>query len=303
MYSIPQQLLQQLHITNSDDVRALGGNANKNYLVKGSRQSFVVKQLLECPASEAQLEGEYRKLLHAANLPVSEFHLLTPTSYVLQTNSGNFVATDYVEGTQASKDPETVRCIAHELARVHLVESRQFPAKSAWFSKSHLASSVPQIDDTFTQAKHDFQARAKQLPNLWASAVPTGVTHGDLHINNFVMSNHGTVSAILDWEDSGIGPLVLDVAHTLRSLAFNLGDCDEQLAQAFLNGYQALRPLVPIERELLVPAIRHSALLLSVWAHVKFSRGEMGQELFDNLKNRYTLSFSLPASIRAQLQV
>lgn len=294
MHNIPPELLQKLDVVHPESIRALDGNANKNYLVSGPSGQLVIKQLLELTASEAQTEGEYRALLHAAGLPVSKFHILQGQSYVYRASAGTFVVADYADGLQAQKTPNTIQQVAGELARIHLVDPQPFPTKSDWFAQSYVVNAVPLIDDSYANAKQQITARAQSLPNLWADTVPVGIVHGDLHIDNFVMSDHGTVAAVLDWENTSKGPIILDVAHSLRSLAFTVNECNQELAQAFLEGYQAVRPLAPIERSLLLPAIHHSALLLSVWAHIKFSQKGMKQELFDSLKDRYTLQFSLP---------
>jgi Ser/Thr protein kinase RdoA (MazF antagonist) len=90
-------------------------------------------------------------------------------------------------------------------------------------------------------------------------------------------------------------PLVLDVAHTVQQLAFYHGNsCDRDIFDAFLDAYQSVRPLAEIEKRLFDEALRYTVLVLSVWAHVKVSRGEMDKALFERVGNYYRRVYAVP---------
>lgn len=297
MRTIPTEILDALHLPADVATRRLLGNENENYLVSIGDQAYVIKRILNYTADNVQLEGVYRHYLAEAGLPVAPYLHLKHDSYVVSVDSGVYAAAPYINGSPADNSAETVYTIASELARIHLLDASPLPPRLGWFRKSYIPDSLAEVDAQYATAQSDFKAHYKHIPALWDAPVPQGIVHGDLHGDNFIMAKDGTVASILDWEEAMVGPLVLDAAHALRSLAFRDDACDEHLAAAFLDGYQQVRPLTKIERELFEPALQYSALVLSVWAHIKKSRGHMSDELFARLGTKYLREYRLPYGV------
>ena len=121
-------------------------------------------------------------------------------------------------------------------------------------------------------AQHPLHARVPALLELTARRLrealpecPRGLCHGDFALHNLLLRDDGTV-AILDWDLADWQPLAWDVARALDVLAVRWPPRAEEPAElhaprlrAFLAGYEAIRPLLPVERRvlpLLVPASR-----------------------------------------------
>ena len=85
------------------------------------------------------------------------------------------------------------------------------------------------------------------LRRLEADGEQAGLIHGDLHPWNVLY--HGGVAAAIDFDDCGIGPYSLDMASSLVYLRCpSVGNHDHRrrypaMAEAFLNGYAAMRTL------------------------------------------------------------
>jgi Ser/Thr protein kinase RdoA (MazF antagonist) len=105
----------------------------------------------------------------------------------------------------------------------------------------------------------------RNLPEL--HGLPTGLIHTDAHEGNLVRSPNGKLY-LLDWEDAGVGELVLDLALVLGWLCVwpvskNLEgqviryDFDYEWSRAFLSAYQQIRPLESEEAEKLGAAIKY----------------------------------------------
>jgi homoserine kinase type II len=85
---------------------------------------------------------------------------------------------------------------------------------------------------------------------------PRGPLHHDLHRRNLLVAD-GAVTAVLDFDELDHGPLIIDLARCFHYLAVEDPDrrLPAALAEAVVRGYQRVRPLSPIELELLPLAL------------------------------------------------
>ena len=90
-----------------------------------------------------------------------------------------------------------------------------------------------------------FRAAAQRvwedLEELGGDSGVFGVTHGDLHLGNFVFDGE-TVGAI-DFAGCSLGYYLADLSHIRASLRRRFGDRLEPFWAAFLEGYERERPL------------------------------------------------------------
>lgn len=127
-----------------------------------------------------------------------------------------------------------------------------------------LARAAPTLDaalgdaqerDTVAAVRAGIASVLQQEPGL-----PAGSLHGDLHFGNLRRAADGTLYA-LDFDDCGLGALCVDLTPFIwRSRSENL---DPSLDQAFLDGYQRLRPLSAPERQALPALLAARALYLA----------------------------------------
>jgi Ser/Thr protein kinase RdoA (MazF antagonist) len=110
----------------------------------------------------------------------------------------------------------------------------------------------------------------------------------------YIHLTDGNIVSLLDWEEAGIEPLLIDVAHSAQQFSFERGVCDEALFRAFMQAYREVRPLTQLERQLFNSAFRYGMLALSVWSHIKMSRGEMNSALFQRVGNYYGANYEIP---------
>jgi Ser/Thr protein kinase RdoA (MazF antagonist) len=107
----------------------------------------------------------------------------------------------------------------------------------------------------------------RAITNLGTGASQYGFIHSDLHQWNYLF-HEGEVRPI-DFCDSGWGHFAYDIAITLGSLKYPLGDLRSYtneyatLSAAFLKGYSSLRPLPPKLGEIINIYIAARLLFLS----------------------------------------
>jgi Ser/Thr protein kinase RdoA (MazF antagonist) len=278
------------------EISPLPGNENENYLVKTTRRSFVVKKLRGHSAANTELEAIYRERLADNGMPVNRYILFSGDSHVVTINGDNYVATDFNEGSMAIR-PKAVAEVGKLLAKIHSLDVTGLPSRQSWYRKSYISDSLNIIDDRYTEARREFAARFKNVPDFWNSGLPKGIIHGDLHCDNIIVSDKYKIVSIIDWEEAAIEPLLLDIAHTAQQMSFVNGVCDAGLFVAFMDEYQSVRPLQTQEKKLFEPALRYTMLVLSVWAYVKASQGQMNGDLFQRVGNYYKASYTLPQVI------
>ena len=92
-------------------------------------------------------------------------------------------------------------------------------------------------------------------------ALPTGTVHADLFRDN-VMFEGGLLTGFFDFYFAGYDTFLFDIGVCLNDWCIDLptGQHDARRADAFLNAYQAARPLTAQERTLLPAMARAGAL-------------------------------------------
>jgi Ser/Thr protein kinase RdoA (MazF antagonist) len=292
---LPDQILRALDIQGSYRVTPLPGNENDNYLVANAQHAIVVKRLHSIySVADIEIEAMYRMRLANSELPVAKYVALSEEDIVVTINGVNYVATPYIKGTTPAYSQELAIQVAELLARTHKVDSAGLGERATWFRESYVPDSLTGISDQYIAAKHVFANQRTHMPDFWHSDLPYGIVHGDMHNENIIVSDKHKIVSIIDWEETTIQPLLLDVALAARFMCFRKGVCDKKIFQAFLNAYQSTRPLTPLEKEWFAPALKYTALILSVWAHTKVSQRQMDQDTFADLGSRYRLDYVVP---------
>jgi Ser/Thr protein kinase RdoA (MazF antagonist) len=292
---LPDQVLRALNIQGSFRVRSLAGNENDNYLIQTAERTLVVKRLRSAYSiAETELEGVYRARLADSDLPVVKYVPLDAAHFVLTVDDDNYVAAPYIKGNTPNYSQDLARQTAELLARVHSMPSFGLGERETWFREDYITDSLTRISNQFTKAKHEFADRQAHIPDFWNANLPSGIVHGDLHNENIIVDDRGRIVSIIDWEETAIQPLLLDVAQTARFMSLRDGICDVVTFYTFMNTYQHIRPLTELEKQWFEPALRYTTLALSVWAHLKVSEGQLDKATFDDLGSRYALSYVTP---------
>jgi homoserine kinase type II len=94
-----------------------------------------------------------------------------------------------------------------------------------------------------------------------------GIVHGDFHAHNALID--ANTIAVIDFERSGEGILLLDIARSVADLCVTNGRLDSHKLTAFLEGYKSVKTLTSKEYSMLKPAISYAALAVANWFHVR----------------------------------
>lgn len=157
-----------------------------------------------------------------------------------------------------------LRSSGEALARLHLAgadfnEYRSTPTGPEW-----LAAKIAEVIEKTASIYGVDAARlltdelTRQRHQNW-DCLPCGVIHGDLFVDNILFEGD-QASGIIDFYYAHHAAYAMDIAITLNAQAVLLGDHDQERIDAFLSGYEQLRPLQLQEREALPLLLRLGAL-------------------------------------------
>ena len=194
-----------------------------------------------------------------------------PAAEPVADGSGNWIGTlngrpaaivKWVEGVwlRAPADADQAKAGA-ELARLHIAAA-DYPGRRANPVGPDACQAL--LDRCRTVAKgHDaamLDVLAREI-GAWRALpadLPSGAIHADYFPDN-VLFDQGEVSGVIDVYFACTGAWAYDLAIGLAAWAFNAdGSLGRSAFEAFLSGYESVRPLRPDERDLL-PALGRAA--------------------------------------------
>ena len=116
------------------------------------------------------------------------------------------------------------------------------------------------------------------LSDIPYDVFPSGIIHGDLYFDNCLFKDKKFVT-LIDFEQSGRGRFILDIGIALSGTCLNSdkSNLDRDLLNAFIRGYESIRPLKHIEKEYLNKAILVGFFSIGLWRIKRFLEGNLDQ--------------------------
>lgn len=291
---LPQKLLAEMSVPVPHTVTRLAGNANDNYLLEFAGRKLVIKCLGEQSSANAELEGIYRRYLHDCGLPVQRFLKFSTDTYVIPVGSRSYVALDYIEGGEARGNNHLVATSLGSLSgKLHGLDYVGLPQREHWLNGNYLEYVFGRLLLPQDQ-RGEMYEQNQSFPDFWGIGLPLGIGHGDLHMGNVILGAKHQVVSLIDWEEVGVMPRILDLAGTVQALSHGIEGFDAQVYHDFFQSYQHERPLTAMEKELLPEAIRYRSFIVYVWAATKHHQGVMAQERLAYFRQRYYAPVSIP---------
>lgn len=177
--------------------------------------------------------------------------------------------------------------IGQGLARMHLAVSfdtpQDIPPKMRWYPtdggccqlQDHVSGKTWSIvseqkdlkDQPFVAFYHSelryLQQQLKVTGFDGSQPLPLGITHGHPFADSvFVDPTTGELDSFVHIEDISVGPLLFDLASCTIGSCFSQNDnrFDLDYVEALWKGYFEERPLMPVERQYLIPYLRVALL-------------------------------------------
>ena len=244
-----------------------GGIENTNYFVDSERGSFVLTLFERLTHAQLPFYLELMRHLAENGVAVPAPHA-NAAGQILHTVAGKPAAlVDKLAGASQLK-PQAVHCaaIGRALAQLH-VAGADFPLQQPNLrGLQWIAQTVPVVQPYLNPEQTQLmQSELSAQQTLAASSayasLPRGAVHADLFRDNALFVGE-QLSGIFDFYFAGTDTYAFDMAVCLNDWCIDLstGQDDAQRAAAFVQAYEAVRPLTAAERELL-PALRRLGAL------------------------------------------
>jgi homoserine kinase type II len=171
---------------------------------------------------------------------------------------------------RAEVGPPHARAAGAALARLHLAGA-DFPDRRAGRyepdeirRRATRIQSLAASDPALGEAAAVLGPELDRLESERAGALPVGLIHGDLFIDNVLFTDGGQLAALLDFEQASWGRLAYDLAVSLLAFGFGQDDFRPDVTRAFLEGYASGRPPTVDERRAFGAELRFAACRFAV---------------------------------------
>jgi len=156
-----------------------------------------------------------------------------------------------------------LRSSGKALAQLHLAgkafpEHRDNPTDTNWLADT-IDGMMADVQEKYGEGSAQLLFDELNIQQEQSFDLPTGVIHGDMFVDNILFEGDA-VSGIIDFYYAHTAAYATDIAVSLNAQAVLLGKDDRERIQAFLEGYESLRPLSEAEKEALPVLLRLGAL-------------------------------------------
>ncbi|HYL44963.1 MAG TPA: phosphotransferase [Ktedonobacteraceae bacterium] len=267
--------------------RAMG--TNQNYFITTTRGQFLVKLIVNAPLEEIAQGLPYLDRLEEYDFPAAAYYIKAPDGSAIYENADTCAV---VLRKLKGKMPELSTPVSKEagmaLARLHLIPADGLPPKRHWIDNNYLPEAIELARKTL--GDHELQ----QTLDVYASfkdfkpkTFPQSIVHGDLDLTNCLFVGN-RLSAMLDWQEVGVGASILDFAMGVLGFCFvestdpeYRGTFDPQLYKAFYAGYSQVRPLSQAEQDAIETAVKYAGLTQPVWSMLYWDQYHTGVDLVE----------------------
>jgi homoserine kinase type II len=157
--------------------------------------------------------------------------------------------------------------VGRVLAELHTVAKPYKKGIENRFSYERVAEIYATVRDRlpayFKRIVRTLDDEIDYLRHYLETKLPRGIIHGDLFPDNVVFKGDKVV-AVLDFEAAARGRYVFDLATAVNALCFVREQYDLKRFEAFMAGYESLRPLSLAEWDAFPNELRLSALRFTV---------------------------------------
>ncbi|MEW1639858.1 phosphotransferase [Streptomyces sp. NPDC093801] len=250
------------------DVRS--ATSKKMILEADGRWLFLKQVPWYCDDETVEFALAWQNALSAASFRVPGILRTAESAQVLRSGGARLILFEYVQGSRYQARPEEYRAAAATLATLHSLPGPDEGPRSDAFQDAveHArlarksfpdASALVEVMDEVEEVLRSWEMQAAQLG--WEE-LPRRAVHGDYSPWNLVFSEMGEVTAVLDFDNAHLGPVIRDVmeavltfscVHYARDSTTFAADIPDPLprvrAQEMLASYESVRSLSTRERE------------------------------------------------------
>ncbi len=266
---------------------------HKNYTVTTESGQFIFKILIHHSLEVLKKELIYLERLEENHFPISHYLSSPDGSFAFQGSDFIAVAMPKLTGEIREPSEDVSRQIGLHLAQLHRIPTNGLPQKSHWLDKDYLPHAIELAKSNFGQDQvAEFIYVYKSLSHFNPDSFPQSIIHGDLRPANCLFTGN-ELTAILDWEEIGIGACILDFAWSVLSFCFveqprGRRKFDARLYKCLFDSYSQVRFFTKEEENCMEDAVKYAYLTFCLWIWLQFKLYYPEEESKDD-KNYYEL--------------
>jgi homoserine kinase type II len=273
-------------------LRALSlGISNSNYDVETPEGRFLLKVSNDKNRDQVSKEMSILALLKKKAFPFSLVPIKTADGEELYNYGRYFgVLFPFVEGIPPGPSDFTCREIGKGIASLHNL--KWTPSELATVRQQEDVGFPPAALLSFVKSsgcpldfREEFHACfPDSLHGFLKEELDKGIVHGDLYYDNTLFS-HNTLAVMLDFEQAGVGEMLLDLGICISGTCLEKGRIINPLIDSLISGYEEVRPLPPNERSWLREAILLGLFSIALWRIKRFKEGNLNPMMADSYKD------------------
>ena len=267
-----QELLSQLQLGDLLALQGIqGGIENTNYFLTSSVGAYVLTLFERLTHQQLPFYLHLMKHLAHHGIPVPD-PVANSDGDILLTVEGKpaAVVNRLMGRSELAPTPQHCQAVGDMLARMHLAGKDYNRHQPNLRGLSWWNETVPVVlpflnasQNSLIQSELAFQNHVAKSSAY--AALPRGPVHADLIRDNVVFEGSGNalqLTGFFDFYFAGVDTWLFDLAVCLNDWCIDLdtGILHVEKTTALLAAYQAVRPLIAAERQLLNPMLRAGAL-------------------------------------------
>lgn len=247
------------------------------YQVKLSNGAVWVLRVREDSSKATFIElADLLLFFEQQHYPAERIVFTVEQTPLVKVSDWHLLMTTFLVGTPLQYAPATFSLLGAIVGRLHALSPSltYVPPCSRMLPSGELAFAQQQLDAVASRLPRPSIAQYELLEKALLSIdrgtdLPTTLIHADCHPGNALVTAPGSIT-LLDWEEAGIGPAILDVGFLLMNcdgkapwepLSTSSFHPDERLLQAVIEGYCQYHQLATDELNYLPDAIRFRSLV------------------------------------------
>lgn len=299
------QILALYALADADFIEPLSlGISNSNYKIQTERGENVILKVSN-DKNKVELLEEQEILMSLKDYKKSLTPFITQKDeLVYEYNGLHGVVFPLARGVNPIGEKFELVEIGAELARFHnfTFENKNLFKNTRSHSKVGFdlegIESYLEFDHALDDYKNAFQELIDpQMIELWKNSdLKKSLIHGDLYADNILFDGK-EISKILDFEQSGIGEFLLDLGICVSGCCIDMKGFSIKQMQLVIEGYESVRKLEAVEKELLNTAVLIGFFDISLWRIKRFFEGNLDPKR----RNSYAKLLELAADFKNKL--
>lgn len=301
--SVANRIMAQYGKGEVRELEALSlGISNSNYKVTTADETILLK--ISNDKNRAQLEDEQRILHYLAKKYQYSLtpHLTLRGKLVYEEGLYFGVLYPFVEGIPPGPSDLTCSLIGRALGELHALDKcEQMNTLRSHEDVGYDAGQIINYIESSTCPKDFKEMFHECFPDGLAAYLEhphrTNIIHGDLYYDN-TLFYHEKVAAVLDFEQGGVGPILLDLGISISGTCLEKGRLITPLIHSYLRGYEEVMPLTASEKALIPDAIALGLFSIALWRIKRFKEGNLNPLMADSYRELLARALHLRANLQ-----